>query len=595
MWRMIMSNIIKKIIETDKEWSKKHPKLNKILTIIAVVIAILAIIMWIMVYLDDILRHYNESNISTEISEINLTAEEKLAEFDYIYETLTENMPSITLFKERYGIDFKENYEKYSSYVSNTKDNFDYYCTLTGIFSDIPSAHTKMLFPDYEAYKNNYGYNYDKFLATRNLKNHTDYWYELIEEKCRECYYEDYYIFNYYNGDGKYFFNPDMGIALETDEYFNSCLTAIDGIPVDEYIKDNIMYAEICYDNLNNKVFRPEIMFNSVSDYGRKITASICLADGRKVEKELYMSCADDLIIYHGCMFDGRYTDDVSEQTESQEDGVPYYFYDDTENDLTYAWVSSVGYSFGETIKNSLSEIKTDNIILDLRDNGGGIAYEFYEYLYTPLFKNSYTFTNNYYISETPMNKENIYRYNLIYDIYRAINFPLNYYEENEFDVFDSRYKVVEETNNFNCNGGQNNAKVYVLIGRNTASAADGFSAVIKQGTNAVLIGENTAGEGMGGSYVSVALPESKLGFTYYPALSFNADGTSNSVYGTTPHYYAPQFTLDNLITRNNMINEHGNGYAYSYENRLKWDSPLKYTVDMIRKNENGNGNNTVN
>ena len=40
---------------------------------------------------------------------------------------------------------------------------------------------------------------------------------------------------------------------------------------------------------------------------------------------------------------------------------------------------------------------------------------------------------------------------------------------------------------------------------------------------------------------------------------------------------------------------EHGNGYAYSYENRLKWDSPLKYTVDMIRKNENGNGNNTVN
>ena len=98
----------------------------------------------------------------------------------------------------------------------------------------------------------------------------------------------------------------------------------------------------------------------------------------------------------------------------------------------------------------------------------------------------------------------------------------------------------------------------------------------------------------MGSSYVSVALPKSKLGFTYYPALSFNEDGTNNSVYGTTPHYYAPQFSLDDFITRNNMLNEYGNGYAYAYENRIKWDSPLKYTVDMIKEDENDKGNNTA-
>lgn len=589
-----MIDFIKELYNKDKSWNRKHPKLYKGLIICVILLLILNISIRFIISYTELMRKLNESSLSTKISEINLSADDKFREFEFIFETLTQNMPSISLFKERYSIDFKENYEKYSSYVSNTKDDFDYYCTLAGIFADIPSAHTDMLYPDYEAYKNYCSYNYDRFFATWNLKNYTDYWHELIEEKVRECYYEDYYIFNYYNGDGKYFFNPDMGIALETDEYVNSYLIAIDDVPVDEYIKDNIMYAEICYDNFNNKVFRSEIMFNSVSDYGRKVTASICLDDGRKVEKELYMSCADDLIIYHGCMFDERYTDDVSEQTGSQENGVPYYFYEDTENDLTYAWVSSVGYGFGETIKKSLSEIKTDNIILDLRDNGGGIAYEFYDYLYTPLFNNSYTFTNNYYISETPLNKKNIYKYNLFYDIYRAINFPLDYYEGNEFNVFDIKYKVVEESNHFNCEGGEGDANVYVLVGRNTASAADGFASVIKQGTNAVLIGENTAGEGMGSSYVSVALPKSKLGFTYYPALSFNEDGTNNSVYGTTPHYYAPQFSLDDFITRNNMLNEYGNGYAYAYENRIKWDSPLKYTVDMIKEDENDKGNNTA-
>ena len=559
------------------------------------IIIIIMLLLLLNTYKFRIVKNYNESNFSPEIKEINLSAEDKLKEFDFIYEILTVNMPSITLFNEKYGINFIENYDNYRSYVSNTKDDFDYYCTLVGIFSDIPSAHTDMLYPDYEAYKNYYGYNYDRFLAALNMKNYTDYWYKLIEDKSKEYYNKNYFIFNYYSGDGKYFFNPDMGIALETDEYFNSYVTAIDGIPVDEYIKENIMYAEISYDNSNNKAFRSEIMFNSVSDYGRKVTVSICLADGKVMEKELYMSCTDDLIIYHGCIFDKRYTKDVSEQNGATENGVPYYFYEDTENNLTYAWVSSVGHGFGEKIKKSLSEIKTDNIILDLRDNGGGAAYQFYEYLYTPLFSNDYEYTNKYYVSETPFNKKSIYKIYLIYDIYRSIEKPVTYCEKTVSDVFDSKYKIVEESNYFDCIGGEGDANVYVLIGRNTASAADGFSAVIKQGTNAVLIGENTAGEGMGGSYVSVALPESKLGFTYYPALSFNADGTSNSVYGTTPHYYAPQFTLDNLITRNNMINEHGNGYAYSYENRLKWDSPLKYTVDMIRKNENGNGNNTVN
>lgn len=581
-----ITSFIKNIYYKDKEWNKKHKKLNKALWIIAMILLVIAVIEIIILHYNEIIRKINESRFAPEISGINMSADDKIRELDLICEILNENMPSLGMFKEKYGIDFNENYEKYKALILQTKDDFDYYCTLKGIFGDIPSAHTDLYYPDYNNYLNHYGYNYDKFLAAWNLKNYSDYWYDLIDKKCMECYDENYLIFNYYSSDGKYFFNPDMGIADQTDEYLNSYLTAVNGVSVDEYVKENVMYFGICYDNINNKVYRPRIMFNSISEYGRKVTVTICTSDGSQTERELYISCADDMIIYHGCAFDERYIRD-EEAAGSENNGVPYYFFEDKENDLTYAWISSVDYGFGETIKKILSEIKTDNIILDLRDNGGGTAYYFYEYLYTPLFNNDYEYDNHYYISETPFNKNNIYKINLIYDIYIAVTSPINYYDGNDFDVFDDKYKIVEATNHFKCTGGNNRSqKIYALVGNNTASAADGFAAIIKQGTDAVLIGESTAGEGMGSSYVSVTLPESRLAFSYYPALSLNPDGSNNSVFGTEPDHYVSYGNIDDLTLRNTMINDHGSGYAYEYPNRIMWDNQLKFAAELTMENE---------
>jgi len=587
---------IREMYEENKEWYKRHPKITKTLKIFILCAITVNVILRIFLYYYDLRRKINESCFSSEIIKVNMSVDDKVNEFDYIYKVLNINMPSITLFKEKFGIDFNENSEKYRSLISETKDDFDYYCTLKGIFSDIPSAHTDLLYPNYKNYTILYGYNYDKFLATWNLKNYTDYWYNLIDEKCKECYTDKYFIFNYYSGDGKYFFNSSMGIANYTDEYENSCLTSIDGVPVDQYIKQNIMYSDICYDNINDKVYRTQIMFNSVSEYGRKVTVSICLADGSSVERELYMSCADDLIIYHGCIFDERYAKNATEAEELVDNGVPYYFYEDTENNLTYAWISSVDYGFGKKIRDEISSVKTDNIILDLRDNGGGTAYYFYEYLYTPLFNNDFKYENNFFIAETMLNNNNIYKINLVYDIYRAINFPRKYYTGQPLDGIPSDCKVVVESNNFKCIGGKNSDKrVYLLIGKNTASAADGFAAIIKQGTDTVLVGENTAGEGMGGSYVLIALPESKLAFTYNPALAFNPDGTNNSVYGTSPNFYVPDCTLENFVLRNKMISDYGTAYAYAYEHRVLWDNQLEFTVNMIKEDESDKGNNSLN
>ena len=75
------------------------------------IIIIIMLLLLLNTYKFRIVKNYNESNFSPEIKEINLSAEDKLKEFDFIYEILTVNMPSITLFNEKYGINFIENYK----------------------------------------------------------------------------------------------------------------------------------------------------------------------------------------------------------------------------------------------------------------------------------------------------------------------------------------------------------------------------------------------------------------------------------------------------------------------------------------------------
>lgn len=254
-----MANVLKKIYEYDKAWCKKHAKLYFALKIIAVVLWTVFIIIYLSKSYKFLICQYNESGFAPCVSEVDLSREEKLSELNYLCEILNDNMPSLCLFKERYGIDFNENIEKYSKLISKTQDDFEYYCTISGIMGDIPSVHTNILLPDYNLYKTSYGYNYDGFLATWNLKNYTNYWNSLIEERCKQCYNDQYLIFNYF-GDGSYIFNSSMGIANYTDEYIDSRIIAIDGINVDEYILNNISYFGICYDSANDKAYRPMII-----------------------------------------------------------------------------------------------------------------------------------------------------------------------------------------------------------------------------------------------------------------------------------------------------------------------------------------------
>ena len=566
------------------EFISKFKKSTKILLMIGIIMWALVIVMTISVYGNDMLIYINNNVIYDDNMQLVMSSEDKEKDFDYICNVLTTSMPSLDMFSDRYEISFNDNVEKYKQLLADTDDNFEYYCTLSGIFSDIPSAHTYMLYPSCYDYSIANGYNSHNVSAIWNINSYTNYWEKYIQKVCKEKYKDDFFCFQYLNSCGKYYLNNSMGISAYTDKYYGSYIKEINGEDVDSFIINNLFYSSIAYDELNDKPYRSDIVFSGESEYGREINVTLCLPDGSLAEEKLYSSCSDEVIALYGMSYDEKYIYNASDS--------PFYIYSD--NDITYIRILSLDYGFGSKIKDSLLSIDSNNIIIDLRGNTGGNPYNFQEYLYPALFDSDFEVSKIYYIPVSPQNNRSIFKTNIIFDIYSRFKYPKNYIDSNEKITYE--YDIVMEEDKFSFAGArENDASIYILCGRSTASATDGFVSFLKDKTDTVIIGNETKGEGRGSSYVMCGLPKSKLVFSYYPSLSYNSDGSCNSVYGTLPDYDIPEYSSEQFLKRNEIISEYGMDYAYEYEQLLKWDNVLIKTLEMIKEEENDQRNNTPN
>jgi len=117
---------------------------------------------------------------------------------------------------------------------------------------------------------------------------------------------------------------------------------------------------------------------------------------------------------------------------------------------------------------------------------------------------------------------------------------------------------------------------MYVLICEATGSAADTFAAIMKNGNHAILVGQNTAGEGLGDTSCVIRLPNSGILISFMGSYGIYKDGMSNSKYGTAPDYYVTPNIYDykkgiNIESGLKTINE-----------MLKYDTQLKFIVNKL-------------
>lgn len=107
---------------------------------------------------------------------------------------------------------------------------------------------------------------------------------------------------------------------------------------------------------------------------------------------------------------------------------------------------------------------------------------------------------------------------------------------------------------------------------------------MVKKNKLGTIIGTNTRGEGVSDSFICNALKNSGLVYIYFPSLSYNQDGTNNSLYGTSPDVYIEQ-TKESFYQERNLKEKQID--INSYTEKIKYDNILIKTIEMIEESHN--------
>ncbi|HHX62131.1 MAG TPA: hypothetical protein GX707_15695 [Epulopiscium sp.] len=256
--------------------------------------------------------------------------------------------------------------------------------------------------------------------------------------------------------------------------------------------------------------------------------------------------------------------DNQKSRNINDENGICSYF--DYKNDIGYVQVKDFMNLQGKKLLTTLESMKEfSSIIIDLRDNYGGLRNYGIKYLYAPIYNDSVTVTHNWFIPDSDSNK-------VINNA--ALNRFVYCTDKNESGFYYTRkYTYKGEST-------QTKQSIYYLINRRTGSAADGYIAMIKENNLGTIVGSITRGEGLADSFYRGSLKHSGLVYIYFPSLCYNKDGTNNSVYGTKPDIYINK-TKESFYKEKDLQE---NGIDINiYTERIKYDNILIKTIEMIQ------------
>ncbi len=490
--------------------------------------------------------------------ELRLSEKDKIADCKYLLET-AKSVPTSDMQAELVGFTPGDKREIYLEEVKNTKDDFEFFCLMNGILNDFYSCHTAVQPQDYSQYSEaTYCASY--VLSEKDHAKKVNYWKNLCNEKMSLSEDMDFLYFKY--TEGKYL----KSLYYSGGEYSDvNELISVDGTAVDEYIKQAVSGEKIKYDFIDGKAYRSGIAFTS-SPCGRQAAVEYKDKDGNLQTRSLYTGVEADIMFAYHLGYANTLDSVLNEEIYSYADENTGY-------------INFADMYFPDELKENLERIEgCGSVIIDLRNNRGGYGYVTVVLLQS-FFNIDTHYSHNYYIENTSRNK-------LIFKpLFGMITAPV-YFEDFKaldhtpyFDMGKSKYTYV--TDEFDINGSNPEKDIYLLISGESISAADLFAAVAKDNGLAAVIGENTGGEGLMGTYCYDKLPESGIVFSYMPSRAANADGSENGLYGTAPDIYS-RLSADDYYIKEDMLCRGLD--PYTYENRLEWDSTLNAALEMIGK-----------
>ena len=224
---------------------------------------------------------------------------------------------------------------------------------------------------------------------------------------------------------------------------------------------------------------------------------------------------------------------------------------------------------YGEDIREQIKNAESSNIILDLRQNYGGNPLFAADYIYPYLFSENIKESNLWYMPDSNANKVVTEKWSdrLKLNFKKADNAP-----------FEGEMLCSKDEGNYKGKA-KESKNVIILTSQRTGSAADCFASHMQENGLAKIVGNNTGGEGLMGSYCTSSLPNSKLVFVYMCGGAKNPDGSDNSVVGTKADIYISQ-SAEDFYEYNSALT--GGTDISSYEEMLKYDTVLKGAIEMF-------------
>ena len=428
-----------------------------------------------------------------------LTIEEKVTDLQYWYDTMIKGNPNILLYKKLYGFSIADKRDDYFALAESTQNNFEFFCVMDAISQEIPSYHTDLVYPNLSEYNSLQCFGANIIRSNREIIGSAAYWENLLQKESNSYETENFVAFDYVDGNYVY---VDKGKVYKIQK--------IDGVDVDDFIIKNPMIYNLYYDHEHKKPCRTKIVFHK--EKGKK--REVAIMDDANNESKRFLRWD----VYEEEAY--RIKNDAFDVGEKE--------YESSEiKDIKYIKINTINSETGAMLKKDFEEDSFDKCIIDLRDNWGGNPEAFCNYIYTSVGVERIEKEKVWYM---PLYRNTKKEYS---NIFNKVVYKLSYADK-EKKVAVSRTKQI-----FNGDEKNRQYKIIILTSHNTGSAADEMVNILKHSSNVTVVGENTGGEGLMGTFASDYLNNSRLVFVYMPSKEKKAEVTMNSVYGTAPDIYS--------------------------------------------------------
>ncbi|MCX7885049.1 MAG: S41 family peptidase [Caloramator sp.] len=488
-----------------------------------------------------------------------LTKDQKLEDFNYLYDVIVNNYPYIEVLKRKIGYDFLSKKEELKNMVVSSKDNAEFYKNIDKMLNILQNGHTNIISPlDYDMYKEAYkgleNYAWRKVISNKDVEKKYNKWKEIIKSESFIVpiafkYVEGNYIaYKSINGNDKF---------KEYDIPKFSTLLEVNGKEIDKFLLSNIDNFYLSFDFKRNKLKvnvlvlpckKDEIIKIKLKTLNGKIIDRIL--KGEKVNWESTKKEKPDKV------YDTRIID---------------------KNRIAYLKVWSFSYEYVEKdrdgIYSFLKSIKDyPYLIIDIRGNGGG-SENYYKNIISPLINKNIRASFYILFRGGREIKPFLVSRGILTKSVDKLPKNLNYPKEvkNLFWGFIESDKKIAPLNPVGFK-----EKIFLLVDDYVYSSAETFAALAKASGFATLVGTTTGGDGIGIDPAIAVLPNSGLLVRFPIDMGLNPDGVSNEEYHTQPDIYV-EWKYDDFIK----------AVEYSDKNRDNtinpYDTILNYAIDLCR------------